>query len=141
MRAIVIAAAVLLHSGCRPISFPGPGLADFEAPLPGGYKLYRSSAHQITVLPSDRGIPPKVVEVGYDDDFIIAKQNHLRRRSPGNSKDTSEEPDPGVFSFWIIDLRKSESYGPLTEDEFAAKRNDLAVSQSVMLRDVYDYKP
>jgi hypothetical protein len=86
-------------------------------------------------------IPAKVVALGHDDDFIIAKQSHLRRRSPGNPNDNYEEPDPGEFSFWIIDLRKSETVGPLTEEEFAASRTYLELPDTLTLHDVYNYAP
>ena len=134
---------MLIQAGCRPVSFPGAGLADFETPLPHAYKVYRASAHHIKVMSGDGNvvISPKVVELGHNDDFIIAKQSHLRRRSPGNPSDMYEEPDPGVFSFWIIDLRQSETFGPLTEDEFAAKRKALEVPEAVILHDAYDYSP
>lgn len=36
-------------------------------------------------------IPVKVVDLGHDDRFVIAKQNVLRRRSPDNPKDTYME--------------------------------------------------
>jgi hypothetical protein len=147
MRAIVIAVVVLLQIGCRP--FPGPqfaGQADFEATLPHGYQLWRSSARQIAVERGSSvgtGIPPKVVELGHNDDFIIAKQNHLRRRNEGIPGDTYEEPNPGVFSFWILDLRKADAelIGPLSEDEYSAKCSELGVPSDLKLRDVYDYRP
>ena len=145
MRAAIIAAIILFQVGCKP--FPGEfaGQADFDATLPHGYTLWRSSAHQIAVEQGSSlgtGIPPKVVELGHNNDFIIAKQNHLRRRNEGTPSDTYEEPEPGVFSFWILDLRPSQvkTFGPLTENEFAAKRSELGVPQDLKLRDVYEYR-
>jgi hypothetical protein len=64
----------------------GPGMQDFDCPVAGQYKLVRSSAHQITVVPANAWsqnapiIPAKVVEIVWDDTFVLAKQQQLRRR-------------------------------------------------------------
>lgn len=86
-------------------------------------------------------IPTEVVELDHDDTFVIAKQQHLRRRSPNNPKDTLKEPDPGVFSYWILNLPMPQVWGPLTLDEFEKKCAELGVAPGLKLHDVYDYRP
>ena len=128
--------------GCG-FQFPGPGLSDFTYTVADGYELCRTSAHQISVAPSDGYldgtpiIPAKVVEIAWDDTFVLAKQQHLKRRSP----DIPEEPDPGKFSYWILDTSAPKSYGPMTLEAFNDMRAQLQVSDELSLRDVYDFKP
>lgn len=137
----------LLLTGCGDIDFAiGPGMADFSAPLCGDYHLIRSSAHQIQVSPMGYGsstpiIQVKVVDLGHDDRFVIAKQNVLRRRSPDNPQDTYMEPDPGNFQFWILDSMKPQVYGPFTRETFDAKRRELGVPDTITMKDVYTYRP
>ena len=79
-----------------------------------------------------------MVELDHDGTWLIAKQQHLRRRS-GN--DSYEEPNPGVFSFWIIRMDARAHWGPLSEAEFETKRHELGVPAYLKLHDVYDYRP
>ena len=138
--------AVLSCPGCAGFDVVtewGPGHADFVAPLPGGYFVYRTSAHRIIIAPdswheSTPIIPAKVVELDHDDAFVIARQQRLRPRGPG---DSYEEPVPGAFSYWILNVRTPQVWGPLSEDEFRGKRSQLGVAPALKLRDVYDYRP
>ena len=149
MRTLSLLVALMLLSitGCDDfIPIPGPGAEDFSATLPNGYFIHRTSAHQIMVAPSGWNestpiIPTKVVELDHDSTWVIAKQQHLRRRSPSNPKDKYEEPDPGVFSFWILNTSTPQVWGPLTEAEFVAKRAELGIDPGLQLHDVYDYRP
>jgi len=67
----------------------GPGLADFSTKIAGEYYIHRTSAHQIMIALRAPGddipvIPAKVVQCDFDWDFIIARQQELRRRYPNN---------------------------------------------------------
>ena len=86
-------------------------------------------------------IPTKVIELDHDDAWVIAKQQHLRRRSPDNPNDTYEEPDPGVFGYWILRLDAPRVWGPYSLAEFEAKRTELEVPASLNLHDFYDFRP
>ncbi len=120
----------------------GPGYADFAAQLPHEYVLHRTSAHQIIIWGSDETtIPTKVVELDHDAVWLIAKQQHLQRRSPNNPGDTYEYPAEGQFSYWILNMATDERYGPLTEADFTAQRQSLGVPASLSLHNVYDYRP
>ena len=134
------AMAALLLAGCSDWMI-GPGMADFSAELCGGYSVWRTSAHQITIHRNDSAprIPAKVCELGHDHRFIIAKQNHLKLRSL-DPQDGYMEPDPGVFSYWILDTDGPTAYGPLTQAEFLQKRQELGVPDSITLKDVYEYR-
>jgi hypothetical protein len=147
MRSLLSILIVLAAFGCdhKNVAW-GPGAADFTAKLPHGYFIHRSSAHQIMVAPegwnnSVPTIPTKVVELDHDDTWVIAKQQHLRPRNPNDPNDTYEEPDPGVFSYWVLRLDKPQVWGPLSLNEFEAKRKELTVPASLKLHNVYDYRP
>ncbi|MGL4552146.1 MAG: DUF3997 domain-containing protein [Gemmataceae bacterium] len=120
------------------------GLLDYSYDVSGGYRVFRSSAHQVTIGPGSgwKGetplrVPPKVVEIAWDNRFILAKQRHLRKRGD----DGYEEPTWWGVSYWILDVKKPEGFGPLTAEEFAAKRAELGVSEELSLRDVTSFIP
>lgn len=130
-----IAIAILFAAGCE-IGF-GPGVLDWSYDLPGGCYIWRASSHTIEIHGRIE-IPAKVVELDFDNRFLIAKQQHLTERSPG---DSYMIPDDGNFSWWIGDFKTGTTIGPLDESEFAEQRNALGVSADLVLHDVYDYKP
>src|SRR5262245_4446096 len=121
------------------------GLQDYHYEMCGGYCVVRSSAHQVVVAPklgesawasSDpTAIPAKVVEVAWDERFVIAKRQLLHRPDPGGI----ERPVSGSYDFWVIDTRDKVRYGPLTADEFEAKRAEVGVSPDIALRKVTSY--
>jgi len=115
---------------------------DFTAKLCGGYILYKGSAHDAQVTLANWNhqapyIPAKVVELGNDERFIIAKQNHLRRLSPNS---TYMAPETDAYSYWILDTSISKAYGPLTRDEFQRERRDLGVPDQITLKDISSYR-
>jgi hypothetical protein len=125
--------------------FPGPGHSDFSAHLAGDYSIYRTSGLNVVISPQGYGpgtpvIPNLVVECATDGRFIIAKRNGMKRRSPNDPKDTFEDRDPEVVDFWILDTQQPHVDGPLTEAEFMKLRRSLGISESVVLRDVYEYR-
>ena len=128
---------VVCLSACGGIAF-GPGLNDFDAELIHGYALVQYSAHEILISKPashnrNTGVYAKVVSLGYDDRYILAKQQLL---------DTQEKhPLTDKFQYWIIDAPVEKQFGPLTEDEFHAKRKELGVSEKIELKDKNEYRP
>ena len=78
-RVIGIMAVVVLLAGCERRFRDRSRRGCFEAKLCKDYHLYRTSASEVYVAPEggDRAIPAEVVELGYDQRFIIAKQSYL----------------------------------------------------------------
>ena len=75
------------------------------------------------------------MELNHDDRFVIAKQQHLRQRN-----DVPEgEPIQGAFSYWILDVTRSQVWGPLGQVDFRNKKTELGVNPSLSLRSVWDY--
>lgn len=147
-----------LHLACIALAFSltscdprkimmGPGMSDFEAPACGGYSIWRTSAHEISVVPKDGWnastpiIPTKVIECDFDNRFVIAKRQGLKRRSPNDPNDTYEEPDSSVFDFWILDTSLPKVFGPLSGSEFNRLRLEMKVPTTLRLKDVYHFRP
>lgn len=132
--------------GCKPAAL-GPGPSDFSAALVGRYTLNRTSAHWVYIsLDGGLGddvpqIPAKVLECAVHGKLILAKRQGLKRRSPNDPNDPYEEPDPAVFDYWILDTASGgKAFGPLTPEQFDAKRHDLKVPDSLVLKNVYSYR-
>lgn len=109
---------------------------DFEVALPRGYVIFASSSHNVAIFNSDGQfpeVPAKVVAVGWDNQFVLAKQQLLKNRSdfPG---DSFQIPDPGKYQFWIIDLVNTNRLGPLDENMFSAERKALGVPDTIKMK-------
>lgn len=65
----------------------------------------------------------------------------MKRRSPNDPNDTVEDRDPEVVDFWILESKQAHVDGPLTEAEFISLRRSLGISESIVLRDVYEFRP
>src|SRR5438128_560088 len=102
------------------------GSTDYDYSLPGDCSLRRTSAHQIDIASQSGllGIPPKVVQLGWDRRFILVQQQMLKHRGdfPG---DTYQVPDSGRHQFWIIDVAGTNRIGPLDQAAFLAQRKAL----------------
>ncbi len=141
MRAIAIVSLIACTAGCGL-----GGSADFRAKLAGEYSIYRSSSHQISITPEGWSddtpiIPTKVIECAVDRHFILAKRQGLKRRNPNDPNDTYEEPDPNVFDYWILDTVAPKVYGPLDTAQYKSMRQELGVTESTELKDVYSFRP
>jgi hypothetical protein len=113
------------------------GLLDYSYDVSGGYRVIRSSRDQVQIVPQ-RGwndatprIPPKVLEVAWDERFVLAKQQHLKDGKPGW----------WTYSYWILDVTKPECFGPFTAEEFAARRAELGVPDGLELKHVTSFIP
>jgi len=86
-------------------------------------------------------IPAKVLQIAWDDRFVLARQQELERRSPDDPNDTYMEPAPGKFHLWILDTSAPEVYGPMTQEEFKEMRKRLSISAELVLTDIYEFSP
>lgn len=70
-------------------------------------------------------VPEYVFAVGYDDDFIIAKQH------PTSGFEDGFKIDPSVTHYYIIDTRTTEEkvIGPLTEEQFDKTKKELRIER------------
>jgi len=123
----------------------GPGVADYEYSLSGDYRLVRSSAHNIKVIPysiyqsTTPIIPAKVTEIAWDNQYILAKRQGLKKAS-NDPQISYLEPDRSVEDYWILDTSIPQVYGPMPTEEFKRKRLELNISDNLILQPVYKYK-
>lgn len=122
------------------------GMSDYDISLPGGYSLVRSSAHKVTINKridksswEESIIPAKVIGLGWNSDYVLAKQVGLKRRNPENSEDTYEIPDENKISYWILEVNDDKVYGPLDEKEFEELKKEFNISYMVTLKNPSEY--
>lgn len=123
---------------------PGPGLSDFTLPVAGNYIINRTSAHGVSVIPAQgwtkdaSQIPAKLVEVAWDDRYVLGKQQHLKKDDPN---EVLGQPVSGEYSYWILDTSVPVAYGPLSLVDFKDKRANLGLSDELQLRDIEEFRP
>lgn len=74
-------------------------------------------------------IPEKVVELAYNDNYILVKQFKLKEKYPGDIKRTVKIPDESEAYYWIIDIKNEEIYSKYTEEEFENKKEELNIKE------------
>ncbi len=127
---------VLLLTLCGCGGF-GPGLTDFTADFKNGYQLRQTSSQRIHIVPvggwdDESEVPAKVVACGYNDQFVIAKQQ---------KRDVKGNPIRGAYQYWIVEAPQKKRHGPFTEKEFGVKRKEFGVPDSVELRSTNSFRP
>ena len=101
----------------------------------------RSSAHEIKVVPKNNYtsepviIPEKVVEIAWNNKYVIAKQYGMKQESP---ESTYEIPDETVVNYWILDTETIERYGPYSYEDFELKLQEFDITH-LTLKPVLNY--
>jgi len=80
-------------------------------------------------------IPEKVVEIAWNDRYVIAKQVGLKEAYPNDPNNSYMIPNESEMYFWILDASERTRYGPYSEDEFEEKLIEFNLADLV-LRDV-----
>lgn len=130
------------------VFFFGPGTQDYEYDVGTGYQLNRSSAHQITISPkleylegdyNADSIPTKVIELAWNERYVIAKQFGMKSRSPNNPDDLYEEVDKTKTYYWILDTLDKKRYGPFDLADFKEQLKIYEL-ENLELKPVESYK-
>ena len=101
----------------------------------------RSSAHEIKVVPKNNYtsepviIPEKVVEIAWNNKYVIAKQYGMKQESP---ESTYKIPDETVVNYWILDTENVERYGPYSYEDFELKLQEFDITH-LTLKPVLNY--
>ena len=110
----------------------GPGQFDYDYDVGNGsYTLHRTSAHSVTITPKNgyksesEIIPEKVVEIAWNNQYVIAKQYGMKRKRPNR---TYEIPDETIVNYWILDTENKIRYGSYTYEEFLIKLHELNIT-------------
>ncbi len=136
----IISSIMMLLSGCF-----GPGMQDYGYAVGTGYKLVRTSGHQISVIPTDGNdgtkpeIKAKVVQIAWDERYVTAKQLGLKRAYPDNPDNSYEIPDKSAVRYFILDTIDLKLYGGFDYDEFKQKEEELGIAEKLVLKDVGSY--
>lgn len=112
--------------GCKGEYF-GPGMADYEYDLSGGYVLGHAGTNNEVncqvAKEQEIVIQNRVTGIAWDKSFILAKRQ-----------------ESNIIDYWIIDVTTNKIYGSLSETEFKSKRIELKVSNKLKLEDPEKYK-
>jgi hypothetical protein len=108
---------------------------EYKKPIINGYYLYAYAADEdMCIMHFDKYggleiISPTVFSIGYDKDFIIAKQHPAIYPEKENKKKTN---------YFIISLKKPVAWtgdniaiGPLNESEFIKMRKELKITDTL----------
>jgi len=110
------------------IIFTGCNLSDKSIRLPGGNTYVDEGKCNKFILVNIEhagNIESCVSEYKFDDNFITASQideNACRDNLPVRNK-----------RFYIIDIKKSVLYGPLSKEDFFKKNDELKVDRELLL--------
>lgn len=134
---IIILCTLAVLVGCA-------GIGDYHVDLIGNYSIVRSSAHQVTISPKKNEgmdnhygspvIPSKVIQVGWDEQYILAKQVGLKQDPDKEYYD--KIPDETYEYFWINDTETNDIFGPMFEEQYINKKEQLSISNEVELTDI-----
>jgi len=146
---LIVLLSTLAMSGCGTVidtimtcMMPAP--KDYSYKIGTGYQLVRSSVHSISVSSIENGnkthIDAKVVEVAWDDRYVLAKQVGLKFQQPDNPNNTYKIPDENQVAYYILDTIDDVLYGGYSFEEFIREREALGVPDALVLKDVESYK-
>ena len=136
----IIGSIMVFLSGCF-----GPGMEDYSYTVGTGYMLDRTSGHQISVVPigGNDGTKPeikaKVVQIAWDERYVVAKQLGLKKAYPDNPNNSYEVPDENAVQYFILDTIDLKLYGGFDFDEFQQKEKELGIADKLVLKDVNSY--
>jgi len=110
------------------------GESEFIILLTRGYRLSKTSNDNIIVTPwtyyeDTPIIPSKVVEIAWNDNFVIAKRQKMRlwNRFSG---DKIQIPIPDSYDYWIFNFTEKQPLllGPLNIEDFKNKQKKLGIT-------------
>lgn len=82
------------------------------------------------IYKGEEQVPGYVASVGYNSDYIIAKQHPQKG-------DFYSEPDYSITNYFIIDIKENEKgykqgvIGPLSKEEFDSKTGELGIDNKL----------
>jgi hypothetical protein len=96
----------------------------YEEDMVAGYRVIAVDSIQEAAIqgPDPRGriIEPKVTAYGWNDDFIIARQNPVLGW-------TNENVALYITHWFIVEVRSGKVHGPLTQEQYLELRQALGV--------------
>ena len=75
-------------------------------------------------VPYPEEVPDEIVEIGWNDEFILAKQH---------PRDYPEPATTNVTNWYVIDVVNGRVYGPLSYEKFLDTKLKLSVPSTIQL--------
>jgi len=137
---IVLISLSVILTGCS------SDIAESFIPTPGDYRIHLTSDYDVVRVNSDCIVvvhqqdgsyvfdnpskSRKISKVGYDDNFIVARQDMYI--------DQADDNNEGYY--WIRDINNETNYGPYDYNNYLEKREELGVPDEVELKSLDKYK-
>ncbi|PFK46933.1 hypothetical protein COI93_02975 [Bacillus cereus] len=104
------------------------------------YELIKTSGNAFELFPTQDAVyatqyvPAKIVEIAWDDLYIIAKQ--IEDKSNPNNPESSITNKQNE-QYWIIDMNNNRRFGPYNEKQFQEQKEAFRISQQLQNIEVY----
>lgn len=124
VRGVLLIITLLMGMGSCCYLFPFFVGVAYEEDLVAGYRVMAGDSIQDAVIegpgPAGQIIGPKVTSYGWNNDFIVAKQNPVLGW-------TNENVALYITHWFIIEVGSGKVHGPLTEKQYIELRHTLGV--------------
>lgn len=126
--------AIILLAGCTVNSSHSAYTINDE------YELIKTSGNAFELFPKQDAVyatqyvPAKIVEIAWDDLYIIAKQ--IEDKSNPNNPESSITNKQNE-QYWIIDMNNNRRFGPYNEKQFQKQKEAFRISQQLQNIEVY----
>lgn len=104
------------------------------------YELINTSGNAFELFPKQDAVyatqyvPAKIVEIAWDDIYIIAKQ--IEEKSDPNNPESSIT-NKQIEHYWIIDMNNNRRFGPYNEKQFQEQKKAFRISQQLQTVEIY----
>ena len=120
-------------------------IKDSYIELPNGYRYVCASEHKCRISlkrysKEEAFLPEKIIELAYDERYVIAKQYGMKLKYPDNLNNTYKVPNKDEIYYWILDTQEKVRYGPYDNiTGFELKEIDFGISD-LEFKNVNSYK-
>ncbi len=104
------------------------------------YELVKTSKNAFELFPTQDAVyatqyvPAKIVEIAWDDIYIIAKQ--IEEKSDPNNPESSITNRQSEY-YWIIDMNNNRRFGPYNEKQFQEQKEAFRISEQLQAIETY----
>lgn len=123
---LLFISTVIILCGCA-------GATNFSIDLSEKYSIVSTSAHMVTIAPKrefgwgENLIPTEVIEVGWNQHYLVAKQRDISNLEGKELEDLNK----GTMYYWILHMDSGKTDGPLNYDELMDKKMEYTISDAI----------
>lgn len=85
-------------------------------------------------------LPEQIVELAWNDRYVVAKQYEMKLKYSENSDNTYEIPDKTKVYYWILDTVERKRYGPYSDEKQLEVMKNKFNIDNLQLKSVDSYK-